>query len=73
MRGIIAASERQRIVLQTALDFLDNAIKAAENHMPVEMIELDIRDAWSKLGEITGGTITEDIISTIFQRFCIGK
>ena len=71
--GLIAAGERQRKVLQEAHDFLDMAIDAMDIHMPIEMVELDIRDAWEKLGEITGDTVSEDIITTIFQKFCIGK
>ena len=71
--GLIAAGERQRKVMQEALNFLDRAIEAMADHMPIEMIELDIRDAWEKLGEITGDTVSEDIITTIFQKFCIGK
>lgn len=71
--GIIAAGERQRKVMQDAHGFLDRAVDAMVNHMPIEMVEVDIRDAWEKLGEITGDTVSEDIITTIFQKFCIGK
>ena len=41
--GLIAAGERQRKVLQEAHDFLDMAIDAMDIHMPIEMVELDIR------------------------------
>ncbi|NLZ53577.1 MAG: tRNA uridine-5-carboxymethylaminomethyl(34) synthesis GTPase MnmE [Thermoanaerobacteraceae bacterium] len=71
--GLIGAGERQREVIEAAYDFLDRAIEAINNCVPIEMVELDIRDAWEKLGEITGDTVTEDIITTIFQKFCIGK
>jgi tRNA modification GTPase len=71
--GLIAAGERQRKVIEKAHTFLDMAIAGMANDMPIEMVELDIRDAWEKLGEITGDTVSEDIITTIFQKFCIGK
>lgn len=71
--GLIGAGERQRQVIEAAYKFLDSASKAINDFVPIEMVELDIRDAWSKLGEITGDTVTEDIITTIFQKFCIGK
>ncbi|MFY9218459.1 MAG: tRNA uridine-5-carboxymethylaminomethyl(34) synthesis GTPase MnmE, partial [Tepidanaerobacteraceae bacterium] len=67
------AGERQRKVVETARDFLDSALNAINDFVPIEMVELDIRDAWRKLGEITGDTVTEDIITTVFQKFCIGK
>ena len=71
--GLIGAGERQRKVVETARDFLDSALNAINDFVPIEMVELDIRDAWRKLGEITGDTVTEDIITTVFQKFCIGK
>jgi len=71
--SLIGAGERQRKVIETARDFLDSALKAINNYVPIEMVELDIRDAWRKLGEITGDTVTEEIITTVFQKFCIGK
>jgi len=71
--SLIGAGERQRKAIESAEEYLNSALNAIENSVPVEMVEMDIRDAWSKLGEITGDTVTEDIISTVFQKFCIGK
>ncbi|HOK63086.1 MAG TPA: hypothetical protein PLE17_04245, partial [Soehngenia sp.] len=36
-------------------------------------LEVDIKDAWESLGQITGQSITEDILDKIFSEFCIGK
>ena len=41
--------------------------------MPPDCIVIDLRDAWEKLGEITGDTVGGDIINQIFTNFCIGK
>lgn len=71
--GLIAASQRQRMILQEAYNSLARAIDAMNGKMPIEMVELDIRESWEKLGEITGDTISEDILTTIFENFCIGK
>ncbi|HHV84011.1 MAG TPA: tRNA uridine-5-carboxymethylaminomethyl(34) synthesis GTPase MnmE, partial [Tepidanaerobacter syntrophicus] len=71
--GIITADERQRRVLDEGRKFLEGALAAIDTGMPIEMVEIDIRDAWEKLGEITGDTISDEIINTIFQKFCIGK
>lgn len=49
---------------------VDATIRAG---MPPDCIVVDLRNAWEKLGEITGDTVNEDIISEIFSQFCIGK
>jgi tRNA modification GTPase len=71
--GIAIAGERQRAVLDCVLGSLKSAVNSIEKGLPVEIIEIDIRDAWEKLGEITGDTVTDEILSTIFANFCIGK
>ena len=38
-----------------------------------DFLSIDLRAAWSRLGEITGETANEDVIREIFARFCIGK
>ncbi|MFA5179448.1 MAG: tRNA uridine-5-carboxymethylaminomethyl(34) synthesis GTPase MnmE [Candidatus Izemoplasmatales bacterium] len=52
---------------------LEDALKACENHFPVDIIEIDIRKAWEVLGEITGETGNEVLIHALFSRFCLGK
>lgn len=62
----------------------EDAIKRARNHMeefesssgagvPADLLSIDARNAWEALGEITGSTVTEDLLDRIFQDFCIGK
>ena len=38
-----------------------------------ELIALDLHDALDALGEITGEVSSQDVLNTIFERFCIGK
>lgn len=52
------------------LEEVDNGIK---NEVPVDMIEIDIKRAWEKLGEIIGETYTEKLIDQLFSQFCLGK
>lgn len=40
---------------------------------PADIVSVDIKEAWDALGEITGATATEEIIDTIFSKFCVGK
>lgn len=52
------------------LEEVDNGIK---NEVPIDMIEIDIKRAWKKLGEIIGETYTEELIDQLFSQFCLGK
>jgi tRNA modification GTPase len=64
--------ERHYLALCRAKDYLTNAISAV-GIFPLDVISLDIKDAWSALGEITGETANEEIIDTVFAKFCVGK
>jgi tRNA modification GTPase len=44
-----------------------------DNHIPEDLIAIDIRQAIHYLGEITGEITTDEILGNIFRNFCIGK
>lgn len=69
----IIAGQRQKKALEDAEDSLSRALTSMDEKMPVEIIEIDIKEAWEKLGEITGDTVSDEIINAIFENFCIGK
>jgi tRNA modification GTPase len=54
-------------------DNLSNAVKGLEERTSPEFIAFEIRSALEALGEIVGETTTEEILSRIFEQFCIGK
>jgi len=66
-------SARHRGLVRDSLAALDAARVAAENHVPHEMLLLDLYNALRPLDEITGATTTDDIMNLIFSTFCIGK
>jgi tRNA modification GTPase len=39
----------------------------------VDILAIDLKDSWDALGEITGETANEEIINTVFEKFCVGK
>ena len=41
--------------------------------MPIDMVEIDIKRCWEKLGEIIGETLGDDLADKIFSEFCMGK
>lgn len=64
--------ERHFSALCRASMALKNAVNAI-GIFPLDLISLDINDAWVILGEITGETANEEIIDTVFAKFCVGK
>lgn len=64
---------RHKNQLIKSLDNINNAIDDINMSVPIDCIEVDLRDCWENLGEISGDTIGEDILDKIFSEFCIGK
>ncbi|MCS6833940.1 MAG: tRNA uridine-5-carboxymethylaminomethyl(34) synthesis GTPase MnmE, partial [Flammeovirgaceae bacterium] len=52
---------------------LNDVLNALDNRITNELLALDIRNALHFLGEITGEITTDDLLATIFSKFCIGK
>nr|WP_215731949.1 tRNA uridine-5-carboxymethylaminomethyl(34) synthesis GTPase MnmE [Anaeromusa acidaminophila] len=71
--GLLAVNVRQEALLQQAVGHLQEVGDAAAAGMPLDCLSIDLRAAWTLLGEITGDTVGEDMITEIFSRFCIGK
>ena len=52
---------------------LDDAMRAIDDGMPLDVCAVDLAAALDCLGEITGETMSEEVISRVFERFCVGK
>ena len=64
---------RQISLAKEALEILNEVDFGINQEVPVDMIEIDIKRAWEKLGEIIGETYTEELIDQLFSQFCLGK
>lgn len=64
---------RQISLAKEANSILEEVEKGITDEVPVDMIEIDIKRAWEKLGEIIGETYTEELIDQLFSQFCLGK
>ena len=71
--GIYVQNARHERLLQNALTSMNDALAAAEAHLPYDCIMIDLRNAAEYLGEITGDAVRDEIINEIFSKFCIGK
>lgn len=70
--AILITNERHVEALKSAIQSIESALKGIKN-LPLDVISVDIMDAYSELGEITGTTSSEEIIDSIFKKFCLGK
>ena len=65
--------ERQYSSLKKAQSFLNTSLYSIKRGMDLDCVSIDLKEAWFSLGEITGKSLTEDIIDRIFEKFCLGK
>lgn len=70
---ILVSNVRHKNLLLGAKEDFDHAVEMVHSGLEVDLVEIDINSALSKLGEITGETTSEDIIDEIFKNFCLGK
>lgn len=70
---VILTNSRHQALILEAKQGIANALTSAQNGLPLDMLSIDISEAIQKLGEITGETVSEEVISGIFAKFCLGK
>ncbi|ABR50863.1 tRNA modification GTPase TrmE [Alkaliphilus metalliredigens QYMF] len=71
--SLLVTNVRHKNALERALESLTDGVQAIKQKMPLDFVEVDVKNAWDALGEITGDTVGEDLLDHIFQNFCIGK
>lgn len=68
----LIANIRQEDLINKSINKLESVLSNVDT-MPVDMLEIDLRDAWELLGEITGDTYEEELLDILFSNFCLGK
>lgn len=71
--GILVSSVRHKEALTRALHYLEHAEATLRQGLPADFATIDLRASLDALGEITGQTVTPDLVDSIFANFCIGK
>lgn len=67
-------NERQRECLQAANHYLSQAMDDLRDPMlPIDLVTVPLTDALRAIGQVTGRDTTEDLLTDIFSRFCVGK
>ena len=67
------SNSRQISLAKKAYKELKQAEEALDNKVPIDMVEIDLKDAFDTLGEIIGETYSDEIIDNLFKNFCVGK
>ena len=71
--GLMVTSTRHRDALEKARHHIRESLNALDSGMTGDFLSIDLRSALNQLGTITGEITTEDVLDSIFSRFCIGK
>ena len=65
--------EREANILRHAVKHLTDARQTLKNNFGIDFISIDLKSALELLSELTGESVSEDILNEIFSKFCIGK
>lgn len=66
-------SARSKAILRNILSRISDIEKAVYDNIPIDMIEIDLRNIWESLGDIIGENYDEELLDELFSRFCVGK
>ena len=70
---LVIQSSRQKNCLDRAFQALTAALDHNGLGLGLDIVAVDVKEALDALGEITGEVTTDDILDSIFSRFCVGK
>lgn len=64
---------RQVSLVTEALNSIEQVLEDIENDIPIDMLEIHLRNAFDKLGILIGETYEDELIDKLFKNFCLGK
>jgi tRNA modification GTPase len=67
------SNSRHIHLLRRALASVKDVVEGIDSGVPLDMVEIDLKNAWESLGEVIGDSVSEDLIDHIFSQFCLGK
>jgi tRNA modification GTPase len=70
---VLVSNIRHAEALQKTQDALERVLEGLDRRVTSDFLATDIKQALYYLGEITGEVTTDDLLETIFSKFCIGK
>ena len=70
---VIVTNLRHKNLIEMAKNEIIKVQVALKSGLPIDMISIELQNAVQHLAEIVGESVSEDVVSGIFQRFCVGK
>ena len=69
----VLLNARQNSAAEKALRCVERAVSGMKSGMSADMIDFELEEALSELGELDGRRVSEEIVNDIFHHFCVGK
>lgn len=70
---VMVTNARQVGLLKQAKSSLNEVINGIKSDMPIDLVQIDMTACWDRLGEITGESAPDELITQLFTNFCLGK
>lgn len=70
---VLVTNARHVALLRKAQNSLDSVLEGISSGMPVDLVQIDMTEAWNLLGEITGDSYEDELLDQLFSQFCLGK
>ena len=64
---------RQIDLINKANKSIKNVTNSLKDDMPIDLVEIDLKEAWEYLGQIIGDIYDDELVDQIFANFCLGK
>lgn len=70
---VMVTNARHIALLKKAQNSLDSVLEGISSGTPVDLVQIDMTEAWNLLGEITGESYEDELLDQLFSQFCLGK
>lgn len=71
--SLTVTNERHKQVINNMKENVYKSKQAIKDKMPIDVVTINITNILEEIGQITGESVSEDIINEIFKKFCLGK
>ena len=71
--NILVTNARHIALLEWAEASLEAVLAGLDAQLPVDLVQIDMTNAWELLGEITGDSYQDELLDQLFSQFCLGK
>lgn len=70
---LIITNLRHERLLNSSMKKLESSLNDIKSNVPIDCVEVDLRDSYDDLGLIIGETVSDEIMDKVFREFCVGK